>query len=108
MPIIPAWGEVRPTITTKVVSSNSAHGEVYTIQHYVIKSVTSRRPVVFSSTIYIYIWNIVESGVKHHNPNPYYNSHRIHYSLVELLNTHTSGNILFTFIFYGVGSRPAL
>jgi hypothetical protein len=59
MPIIPAWGEVRPTITTKVVSSNSAHGEVYTIQHYVIKSVTSRRPVVFSSTIYIYIYEIL-------------------------------------------------
>jgi len=28
-------------ITTKVVSSNPAHGEVYSIQHYVIKFVDS-------------------------------------------------------------------
>ena len=27
-------------ITTKVVSSNSAHGQVYSIQHYVIKFVS--------------------------------------------------------------------
>jgi len=27
-------------ITTKVVSSNPAHGEVYSIQHYVIKFVS--------------------------------------------------------------------
>ena len=27
-------------ITTKVVSSNTAHGEVYSIQHYVIKFVS--------------------------------------------------------------------
>ena len=39
-------------ITTKVVSSNTVHGEVYSIQHYVIKfenlSVTPDRSVVFS------------------------------------------------------------
>jgi hypothetical protein len=28
------------TITTKVVRSNPAHGEVYSIQHYVIKFVS--------------------------------------------------------------------
>ena len=28
---------IRATITTKGVSSNPAHGEVYTIQHYVIR-----------------------------------------------------------------------
>ena len=39
-------------ITTKVVSSNTFHGEVYSIQHYVIK----------------FVWNIVESGIKHHKP----------------------------------------
>ena len=36
-------------VILKVESSNPAHGEVYSIQHYVIKFV---------------------SGVKHHNPNP--------------------------------------
>jgi hypothetical protein len=36
-------------ITIDVVSSNPAHGEVYSIQHYVIKlSVTCDRSVVFS------------------------------------------------------------
>ena len=37
-------------ITTNVVSSNPAQGDVYSIQHYVI--------------------NIVESDIKHHKPNP--------------------------------------
>jgi hypothetical protein len=35
----------RTTITTKVVSSNPAHGEVYSIQHYVIKFVSDVRQV---------------------------------------------------------------
>ena len=32
-------------ITTNVVSSNPAHGEVYSIQHYVIKFVSDLRQV---------------------------------------------------------------
>jgi hypothetical protein len=32
-------------ITTKVVSSNPAHGEVYSIQHYVIKLVSDLQQV---------------------------------------------------------------
>ena len=32
-------------ITTKVVSSNPVHGEVYSIQHYVIKFVSDLRHV---------------------------------------------------------------
>jgi hypothetical protein len=32
-------------ITTKVVSSNPIHGEVYSIQHYVIKFVSDLRQV---------------------------------------------------------------
>ena len=36
------------TITTKVVSSNPVHGEVYSIQLYVIKFVACGRSVVFS------------------------------------------------------------
>jgi hypothetical protein len=32
-------------ITTKVVSSNLVHGEVYSIQHYVIKFVSDLRQV---------------------------------------------------------------
>jgi hypothetical protein len=54
-------------ITTKVVSSNPAHGEVYSMLHYVIKFyqwlATGRW---FTQGI----WNIVESGVKHHNLTP--------------------------------------
>ena len=33
------------SITTKVVSSNSAHGEAYAIQYYVIKFVSDMRQV---------------------------------------------------------------
>ena len=36
-------------VTTKVVSLNLAHGEVYSIQHYVIKFVSVLRQVVFST-----------------------------------------------------------
>jgi hypothetical protein len=32
-------------ITTKVVSSNPVHGEVYSIQHYVIKFVSDLRQI---------------------------------------------------------------
>ena len=32
-------------ITTKIVNSNLAHGEVYSIQHYVIKFVSDLRQV---------------------------------------------------------------
>jgi len=34
-------------ITTKIVSLNPAHGEVYLIQHYDIKFVSDNRSVVF-------------------------------------------------------------
>jgi hypothetical protein len=37
------------TITTKVVSLNPAHGEVYSIQHYVIKFVRNLLQLVVSS-----------------------------------------------------------
>jgi hypothetical protein len=38
-------------VTTKVVSSNPVHGEVYSIQHYVIKFVSDLRfsPVSFTN-----------------------------------------------------------
>jgi hypothetical protein len=65
-------------ITTKVVSSNPAHGVVYSMQHCVIKLVSELRQVgsflgVFqfpasiklTTTIYL---KYVESGIKHHNP----------------------------------------
>ena len=32
-------------ITTKVISSNTAHGEVYSIQHFVIKFVSDLRQI---------------------------------------------------------------
>ena len=63
-------------ITTNVVSSNPARGEVYSIQHHVIKFVSDFRQVGgflrFPPIIRLapqYNWNIVESGIKHHNLN---------------------------------------
>jgi len=41
---ITTYMQVVPT-PTKVVSSNPAHGEVYSIQHYVIKFVSDLRQV---------------------------------------------------------------
>ena len=50
------------------VSSNPAHGDVYSIQHYVIMFVCDLcrfpPPIKLTTTE-----NSVESGVKHHNPN---------------------------------------
>jgi hypothetical protein len=59
-------------ITTKVVSLNPIHGEVYLI-HYVIKFVSDLRQVggflrVNFGFLHQYNWNIVESSVKHHKP----------------------------------------
>jgi hypothetical protein len=55
-------------IVTNVLSSNPAHGKVYSIQHYVIKFVSDLRQVVGflhkESWPPQYSWNIVESGVK--------------------------------------------
>jgi hypothetical protein len=53
-----------PIITTKVVSSNLAHGEVYSIQHYAVIFFSGlQQSVVF-----------VESGDKYHNINPVSNT----------------------------------
>jgi hypothetical protein len=60
-------------INTKVVSSNPADGEVYSMKHYVIKFISDLRQV--GDFLWV-LWfppsikNIVEIGVKHHNPNP--------------------------------------
>ena len=60
-------------ITAKVVSSNPVHGEVYSMRHYVMKFVIDLRQVGgFLRVLRFppqYSWTIVESGVKHHNPN---------------------------------------
>jgi len=66
-------------LTTKFVSSNLVHCEVYSIQHYVIKLVSDLwqvcgflcvlwflPPIKLTTT---YNLNIVESGIKHHNHN---------------------------------------
>jgi hypothetical protein len=63
-------------ITTEVVSLNPVHGEVYLIQHYVIKFVSDLRQVRCSPDTPVSSTNntdcqdidIVESGNKHHNP----------------------------------------
>jgi len=61
---------------TKVVCSNPVHGEVYSIQQYVIKFVSDLRQaggfLRFPPSKNLpprYSWNIVKSGVKHHKPN---------------------------------------
>ena len=60
--------------TINVVSLNPAHGKVYSIQHYVIKFVSDLQQVsgffpdtLVSSKKKTDRWNIVESGIKHHN-----------------------------------------
>ena len=67
-------------ITTKVLNSNPASGEVYTIQRYVIKFFSDLWQV--GGFLWVlrfpppvkwpprYSWNIVESGIKYHNPVP--------------------------------------
>ena len=72
---------VKPvTITTRIVSSNPVHGEMYSIQHYVIKFVSDLRqfggvllvlrfPAIIKKWPPRYNWNIFESGIKHHKPN---------------------------------------
>jgi hypothetical protein len=71
---------VKPVIiTSRIVSSNPVHGEVYSIQHYVIKFVSDLRqfggvllvlrfPASIKKWSPRYNWNIFESGVKHHKP----------------------------------------
>jgi hypothetical protein len=69
-------------ITTKVVSSNPAHGEVYLKQHYVIKFVSGLRqvggflrvlwfpPPINLTAMHDITETIVESGVNHHSAPP--------------------------------------
>jgi len=58
-------------ISSKVVSSNSVHGDVGSIQLYVIKFVSDLRRVCdflrFPPPIKL---TTVECGVRHHDPNP--------------------------------------
>jgi hypothetical protein len=59
-----------------VVTSNQVHGQVYSIQNYVIKFVSDLGqvggflwfPQPIKRTAMIYNWNNVESGVKHYKP----------------------------------------
>jgi hypothetical protein len=66
-------------ITTKVASSNPPHGEVYSIQQYVIQFISDLWQVAgFRCVLWFPSWikqtatillNVVESGIKHHNSN---------------------------------------
>ena len=60
-------------ITTEVVSLNPAHGEVYSIQRYVIMWFADGQWFLswYSGFLHQLNCNIVESGIKHHNPNPW-------------------------------------
>jgi hypothetical protein len=87
---------------------NPVHGEVYTIKHYVINlSVTCDRSVFFSgSSDFLhqqnwpprYDWNIVESGVKHHNPNPLRN-------VIRLCNFHIRCTMLHR-VHFAISGNP--
>ena len=62
-------------ITIKVVNSNLVHGEMCSIQHYVIKFVGDLTTgLLFSLSTSVFptnktdCHNIVESGIKHHQP----------------------------------------
>ena len=98
-------------ITTYAISAyhqrcecDSRSGEVYLIQHYVIKFVSDLRqvggflqvlrlPPPMKLTTTIYNWNIVESGIKyHHNTNPI--------KLQVVLNDHRKSNKCRLCIFY--------
>jgi hypothetical protein len=58
------------SINTNVVSSNHDHGEVCSIQHYVIKFVSDLPQVFdFLGVLRWTITNIVDSGAKHYNSN---------------------------------------
>jgi hypothetical protein len=82
-------------ITTKVVSSNHAHGEVYSIQLYVIKFVSDLWQVGgflhYQKWSPRYNWNSVETGVKHHTSPPHYylklTSKYIRYNIHMLMKT---------------------
>jgi hypothetical protein len=63
------------SITTNVLSSSPAHGEVYSIQHYVTcgRLVLVLRVLRCQPTINWmppFSWNIGDNGVKHHNSSP--------------------------------------
>ena len=70
-------------ITTKVVSLNRVHVEMYSMQYYVIKFLSDLRqvggflrilrypPSIKLTDTSRYNWNIFESGVKHHKPTNY-------------------------------------
>ena len=80
------------------MSLNPTHGDVYSIQHYVIKVISDLRQVCgfsgYSDFLYQwkwrprYSWNIVESGIKHHDPNP-----QTSFSRVSNYSNHVRGNI---------------
>jgi hypothetical protein len=66
-------------ITTKVVSSNPMHGEVYSIQHYVLKTLHTNKLVfmvfnaTFNNTSVISWWSVLlveETGVPRENHRP--------------------------------------
>ena len=65
-------------ITTNVVSWNPANGEVYSIQHYVMKIVSDLRQIGGFLRVLLFpppikptaTRNIVESSVKRHKPKP--------------------------------------
>ena len=71
-------------ITTNVVSSNLAHGEVYSIQHYVIKFFSCLRQVggiflalpvssINKTDCHDITEILLKVALKHHKPNPMFN-----------------------------------
>jgi len=98
------------------MSLNLTHGEVYLIQHYVMKCVNEAGQWFYSGTLVSsnkqnwspgYDWNIVGSGIKNYNPshNPYisafkYNLHIILDKTEKELNI--PQKLFFVFLFFWI------
>ena len=76
-------------ISIKVLSSNSAHGEVYSNQHYVIQFISDLRQVGGFphqwNWLPRYNWYIVASDVNHHRPS---HLRTVHFGVLLLLMYH--------------------
>ena len=100
-------------IITIVVGSNPTHGDVYSIQHYVITFVSDMgQCYMFFSDLSgfhhqwnvppRYSWNIVESGIKCHNLPPifFYSLFYVFSDNISMRKEKSSKSVIFKFYVY--------
>ena len=73
-------------INTNVVSSNPTNGKMYSMPHYVIKFVSDLRQVC--GFLPVLLLNIVENGIKHHDPKLHFNSLDINFLWLSVVNSY--------------------